>query len=126
MVQNRSIWKHLIYLVRVGASHDYKRAKLNSGTISNEHWFLLRLAGETSAKHLQSRVAFFNGGGQESAPMNNEVVTVVSGAVVDMIEVSTQNGQVLESGPAGSLLQASVHNVMDHFRNVSLSHKGLP
>lgn len=39
--------------------------------------------------------------------MNDTVVTVVLGAAADMIEVSTQNGRVLESGPAASLLQAS-------------------
>ena len=35
---------------------------------------------------------------------------MVSSAAADMIDVSTQNGQVLESGPAASLLQVSVHH----------------
>lgn len=41
--------------------------------------------------------------------MTNTVATVVSGTAADIVKVSTQNGHVLESGPAGSLLQASAH-----------------
>ena len=37
--------------------------------------------------------------------MNGTVAAVVSDAVADMIEISTLNGQVLGSGPAGFLLQ---------------------
>lgn len=40
--------------------------------------------------------------------MNSTVAAVVSDVVSDMIEVSTRNGQVLESGVALSLLQVSM------------------
>ncbi|CAM9773342.1 unnamed protein product [Scytosiphon promiscuus] len=40
-----------------------------------------------------------------SGPIDSALETVVSGAVEDMIDVSTENGQVLASGPAVSLLQ---------------------
>lgn len=50
--------------------------------------------------------------------MKNAVVTIVSDTVADMIEVSTKDGQLLESGPAESLLQASVcNNIGDGYRS---------
>lgn len=52
--------------------------------------------------------------------MNGTVVTAVSGATADMIQVSTQNGQMLESGPAESLLQVGARNVGWFLANVSL------
>lgn len=42
--------------------------------------------------------------------MSDTAVEVMSHAVADMIEVSTLNGQVLGSGPAGSLLQVNVRD----------------
>lgn len=39
--------------------------------------------------------------------MNSTAVAAISGAVGDMITVSTLDGQVLESGTAVSLLQVS-------------------
>lgn len=46
--------------------------------------------------------------------MNSTVVAVVSGVVTDMIEVSTHNGQVLESGVAISLLQVRMFWMIHH------------
>lgn len=46
--------------------------------------------------------------------MNSTVAAVVSEAVTDMIEVSTRNGQVLESGVALSLLQVGKLSAIHH------------
>ena len=50
--------------------------------------------------------------------MPRAMVAIVSGAAADMVDVSTRNGQVLESGPAGSLLQACGHIIGTPFENV--------
>lgn len=42
---------------------------------------------------------------QESGILSSTTLEEVSGVVEDMIKVSTEDGQVLESGPVASLLQ---------------------
>lgn len=46
--------------------------------------------------------------------MNGTVAAIVSDAVTDMIEVSTLNGRVLESGVAFSLLQVGKISMIHH------------
>ena len=51
--------------------------------------------------------------------MNDTVAAVVSGAVADMIEVSTLNGQVLEPVLAGSLLQVKICDISPRQQSTS-------
>ncbi|CBJ26668.1 hypothetical protein Esi_0040_0095 [Ectocarpus siliculosus] len=55
----------------------------------------------------------------ESGILSSTTLEEVSGVVEDMIKVSTEDGQVLESGPAASLLQTV--GVLLHESNVSSS-----